>query len=292
MNSSSWFPLLENDDLENINYFEYFERVYSTSQMHNGELSPQVTNMFSTVPESAISEPNVIQFESNLDVMLEGNPLFIDCPETAESPNISVSCLKTVVDTLRKDNEALNRKNEDLQEDIKDLRKICFDIDCRVIQNSQYSRRENLIITGIPDSVDQKSLEKTVLSIIKSVGLNDISSYEITACHRLVKKEPKFSAPTIVRFINRKYVDFCLTNRRRLLENRYKLNGMNLRFYENLCRENEQVTEDCKALKFEGIIKNFTVRNGFTKIVKRNGQSCKIRHPSELHNMFKNFLVS
>ena len=123
------------------------------------------------------------------------------------------------------------------------------------------------------------------------IGDEDVSSYEITACHRLAKKDVKHPAPTIVRFTNRKHVEYCLRNRKLLLRYRNQLN-MNLRFFENLCSENESIVANCTKLKNEGIIKNYIVRNGFAKILHNNGTSKKIKHPEELHSLFRDFFDS
>ena len=110
-------------------------------------------------------------------------------------------------------------------------------MNCRLIENEQYSRRENLIISGIPENVSQDVLEPKVLQILETISLS-ITSYEIAACHRLKKHKSSFPAHAIVRFTNRKAVEFCLTNRERLIRNKQKLK-MNLRFYENLRESNE-----------------------------------------------------
>ena len=59
-----------------------------------------------------------------------------------------------------------------------------FNLDCRLIENEQYSRRENLIISGIPENVTEDALELKVLQILETIGLS-ITSYEIAACHGL-----------------------------------------------------------------------------------------------------------
>ena len=107
-----------------------------------------------------------------------------------------------------------------------------FNLDCRIIETEQYSRRESLVISGIPENISQKELEPNVLKILRSIGLVNMSSYEITACHR-----NKFPVKTIVRFTNRKVVEFCLKNRD---------------FYENLCRANKEIVRECYKLKKDG----------------------------------------
>ena len=60
-------------------------------------------------------------------------------------------------------------------------------MDCRLIHTEQYTRRECLVISGIPDNISQRELEGTVLHILHTVGVKFVSSYHISACHRLFK---------------------------------------------------------------------------------------------------------
>ena len=163
-------------------------------------------------------------------------------------------------------------------------------MDCKIIENNQYTRRESIIISGIPDNVTQDHLEETVVSVLRTFGLHSLSSYNISACHKLWKnKNDKFPARTIVRFTNRKMVAFCLKNRDRLLEIRKDIK-MNLRIYESLCVSNENVYKDCFNLKKYGIIKDYFLRNGFVKIVFADGNRVvKIKHPDDLYYYFKDY---
>ena len=185
-------------------------------------------------------------------------------------------------------NETL-KKIKSISSEVCYLQDELYKIDCRLIETEQYSRHENLIISGIPESIKQEVLEQKVINIMKTIGLN-ITSYEIAACHRLRKaKNSRYPAPTIVRFTNRKAVDFCLINRSRL--NRYKQElKLNLRFYENLCEANESVIHYCSKLKQSGIIYDFYLRNGFVKIIIDEGDKpINIRHPEDLFSQFEDF---
>ena len=123
-----------------------------------------------------------------------------------------------------------------------------YSIDCRVIETEQYPRRHNLVISGIPDSIRQHDLENKVLDILQAIGVN-ISNYEVIGCHRLYKpKNSKYPANTIIRFTNRKVVEFCIRNNDRLREVKKNIK-MNLRFHENLCQSNEKVFKWCSELK-------------------------------------------
>ena len=103
------------------------------------------------------------------------------------------------------------------------------------------------------------------------------------------KKHDKFPAQTIVRFTNRKIVNHCLRNRNILLEQKDYL-GMNLRFFESLCESNKNVYNECFNLKKKGFIEEYYIRNGFVKVIIKNGDKPKkIHHPDDLYYYFKEF---
>ena len=176
-----------------------------------------------------------------------------------------------------------------LNNDITELFEGLNNVDLKVLQLDQYTRRESLVISGIDDNVSQDHLEFTVLNILRSIGLFNVSSYEITACHRLFNKNKKFPARTIIRFTNRKIVEFCLRNRDKLYESRHELQ-MNLRFYEHLTECNESVYKECVQLAKYEIIDSYYIRNGFVKVVVNVGdRPIKIYHTASLDDRFKNF---
>ena len=52
----------------------------------------------------------------------------------------------------------------------------------------EYICRNNVKISGIPQSVSDNQLEEKVADILKTIDLN-ITSNEVEACHRLGKKK-------------------------------------------------------------------------------------------------------
>ena len=123
----------------------------------------------------------------------------------------------------------LELDNKKLTDEIYYLHREVFDLDCRLIECEQYSRRENIVISGIPNSIPQNQLENKVLDILNTIDCK-VTSYDIAAVHRIGgKKSSKYPTNTIVRFVNRRAAIFCIENRDRLLECR-KVLKMNLRF--------------------------------------------------------------
>ena len=69
----------------------------------------------------------------------------------------------------------------------------------------QYSRRNNVEISGTSNEVSDKNLEKKVIDICKESGI-DLNPYDTEACHRLPSRfvHTNNSKCVIVKFINRK----------------------------------------------------------------------------------------
>ena len=180
-------------------------------------------------------------------------------------------------------------KLENLNKDIEDLYDDLNSVDSKVLQLDQYTRRESIVISGIPKNVSQNNLENTVLYILRTIGCSGVSSYEITACHRLFNRNNKYPPRTIVRFTNRKTVNYCLLNREKLIELKQVLQ-MNLRFYDHLTDNNEDVLKECIQLQKYELIDSYYIRNGLVKIIVKPGDKpLKIYHPGHLYNKFRDF---
>ena len=186
-------------------------------------------------------------------------------------------------------NSPLNVPNciVDLQPIKDDLEKKILDLDVRLVEAEQYSRRENLIISGIPNSVKQKDLEQKVIDILGQIGVHIIPN-DITACHRLYSPPgSEFPAKVIIRFYNRKVVNFCLDHKDVLQQRAYDQLRMNLRFYDSVCSKNQESLRICKWLYQQKKIHDYYLRNGFVKIVAHeNGRPEKIKHPDFLRKKF------
>ena len=141
----------------------------------------------------------------------------------------------------------------DLQPLKDDFEKKMLELDMRLIECEQYSRRESLVISGIPEAITQNQLESTVIDILSYSGLN-VGPRDISACHRLFKHpRSKFPAKVVVRFCNRKVVNICLEHRDILQQKAFKNLRLNLRFYESLCSKNEETLRICNWLRKEQI---------------------------------------
>ena len=167
-----------------------------------------------------------------------------------------------------------------------------LELDTRLIEVEQYSRRENLIISGIPASVTQSQLQDKVIDILDLIGLKIVPE-DISACHRLYNSpNSPYPAKVVVRFCNRKVVNACLEHRDDLQQRAYDQLRLNLRIFDSICTKNQETLRICKWLKRENKIHNHYIRNGFVKVVnEENGRPWKVCHPDILRKRFENIPV-
>lgn len=257
------------------NLEEKFESSSTILRAENSELKSQWTEQ-------------IERMKTHLD-LLEQLSDHSGSHSTETSGNIDIN-INAINESSPSINGNASRHSDDvftdsIRTDIDELFDIFHDLDTRVIECEQYPRRENLIISGIPACVSQNELESTVINIIQELGFQ-IGPRDVSACHRLGRGRNGHPARVIVRFVNRKIVDFCLTNKKRLSELRGVLR-MNLRFFESLCARNEETLKLCNKLKDNGDINHFFIRNGFVKVVVEEGDSpWRISHPHVLRNEF------
>lgn len=229
---------------------------------------------------------------------------FEDAMEKMENNIIDqISSLKADVNSMK--DEFLNMKDviiKRLQDENELLRARCSKLEDKVVsletsvnQVEQYGRRNNIVISGIPDDIDDDELEDAVTSIMQDVEVV-VQSGDIEACHRIGKSDRKTSSKkTIVRFINRKYCKKALINRKKLRnvnsETKYNFSRNNQIFInENLTRSNESLAFCGRKLKKNGVIHSCFTKDGVVHI-KRTEQSkpLKVHHMNQLYDAFPEF---
>ena len=57
------------------------------------------------------------------------------------------------------------------------------------LNSLQYNRRESIEIHGIPEKIENKDLESYCLDVLEDIGVREVSSHDVHACHRLRSKK-------------------------------------------------------------------------------------------------------
>ena len=134
----------------------------------------------------------------------------------------------------------------------------------------QYGRRNNIEVSGIPDSVKDSCLEEKIISVFTSFGI-DVKSYNIGACHRIGKSRDS-SKKTIVHFFNRKFAKQAPYNRKKLKSiDKLTLGLTNDVFInENLTPMNNRIACNCRKLKRQSLISKTYTLNGMVYLISHN----------------------
>ena len=163
--------------------------------------------------------------------------------------------------------------NSKLHERVVSLERQCWG-------NSQYSRRECLEITGIPDSIGNDDLEETTIKIFDKLDVA-IDPSKTEDCHWLKSNGPK---KVIIKFARRKDANL-------IRKNKNKLKGMNLC---SIGVNNPVFTKiasvhitRCYGENAKNSIHAFWVSNGILRLkLTASGRVYVITHSQDLDELF------
>ena len=242
--------------------------------------------------------------ESTPTEVSASNDTIVDAPSQTNANTTQVSETATLIINLEKkitsrfdglDSGLLNLKDviiKNLQVENERLRKKVNVLENKILtleseHNSleQYGRRNNIAITGIPDSLPDQNLEEKVVDILNEVSVN-VPPKDIEACHR-VGVSKNSSKKTIVRFINRKHAKKTLISRKKLRKS--SSCNCNVFINENFTVKNKEIAFLGRKLKRSGHLNKICTRNRTVHISSpeiQKGKVLKIYHINDLFNLF------
>ena len=166
-----------------------------------------------------------------------------------------------------------------LRERVTSLERQCW-------SNSQYSRRECLELTGIPEASDNNTLESTVLKIFEKLEVN-LDPSDVEDCHWISSKNgPKW---VIVKVSKRKDASKIRSSKRQLKDMDLTCICINNPVYINdsLCTYYKMLWRKCKSLRMNTLIHSFWVTNGSIWLRSfENSRTNVITHLSDLEESF------
>ena len=152
--------------------------------------------------------------------------------------------------------------------------------------NAQYSKRETLEISGIPENIDDGELEGKVLTVLSKLDVN-IDPANVEACHWL--KSNNKGKKAILKLSRRKDSDEIRRVRSKLKTTDLKPIGVTTPVYINdsLCFYYKRLWSKCKKLWTNKFIFGYWVSNGSIKIRMSERFPVKvISHIVDLEKLF------
>ena len=113
-----------------------------------------------------------------------------------------------VIKRLQEDNARLRPKYDCLERRVDVLQSSIDDLE-------QYDWRNNLILSGIPDSVSDDDLGKTVAAILSDIHVQ-LTVNDVEAFNRIGQSDKNKSKKTIIRFVDKKPCRKILENKKEL----------------------------------------------------------------------------
>lgn len=217
--------------------------------------------------------------------------------ETFESNSDSMEEIKRSLNFMSEELTKLSKQQEQLiglMEEVKLLKVLLSDRDKRIAELEQkvddleqYTRRDDLVITGLDvkhrsyarvaanintteDSPHEEllTLEQQVVTFLQDKNI-DIKHEDISICHTLPTRSDKLKSSIVIRFISRK-------SRNNLIMQARKLKGTNVYINEHLTKKNGTIAREARLLKKHKKIAATWTRNGNIWIKIKEGTQARM----------------
>ena len=185
----------------------------------------------------------------------------------------SIADLKSGFRRLESELSISRSVNSKLCDTVTSLKRQCW-------ANNQYTRRECLEITGLPENTENGNLEELTLKVLNEIGVN-IDSRNVEDCHWVKTQGPK---KVIIKFSRRKDANKVRTDKKKLKGKNLTSLGINKPIYINdsLCTYYKIWTK-CKKLHDNQVIHAFWISNGSIKLkVSETGNVHIVTHDVDL----------
>lgn len=205
----------------------------------------------------------------------------------------SLTCiteLKATLDELRKELKLKTDILETLQVENSTLKTKLNETSIRLDLLETYTRVDNIIIKGVPDSFaevvtgsdsgpDPASSDNTlnqVLSLCQNNLLVNVDAADVSITHRLPKGNRDKYHPIIVRFTSRRVRDTVYRARKNLRYQFRTADGGGVYINEHLTKHHEGIFSECRKLMKARKIDTSWTWHGITYIKQTNGQIKRI----------------
>ena len=150
-----------------------------------------IFHLFILLIDFMMSSPDHVNTRSSRKMSLEDAIANLHSDLSEKITNLTTAVRSTKDEVINLNEKSIRR----LQDENKLHRAKCSKLENKIVslepsinQVEQYGRRNNIVISGIPDDISDNDLESTVVDIMKDVDV-DINSSDIEACQsKLVNK--------------------------------------------------------------------------------------------------------
>lgn len=213
--------------------------------------------------------------------------------DEADEIRQSLTALALDIANIREDQKKVLTLMEELRQANKQKDEIIRRLESRVEDLEQYSRMNNIIMTGlkikprsfasavtgtgeggVPSEEDTHSAEQQVVSFLQGRGVH-LDPEDLEACHALPSRHREAKPTIILRFANRK-------RKNELMKQGRNLRGTDVYLNDHLTKKNSEIAGKARHLKRNKKIQGTWVRNCRVFIKLNNDKVVVIREIDEL----------
>ena len=203
---------------------------------------------------------------------------------------------RTNEEMLRQEIEELRNEIKTIKDMLKEMKEFnphkhidrrTVEIERRLAEQEQYTRRECIEIVGLPEDINGEDLENHVVKTFDAAGVQ-VKRRDFHAIHRLKNRKI-----VIAKLVNRRDAIEILKNKKKLRhlsnDNKKKLKSQKIYVNESLCRPYRQLLGKCNALFKKEHLNSFYTINRKLKIAYDgdNGEEATvISHVQDLYDIF------
>ena len=188
--------------------------------------------------------------------------------------------MKENLDKLMKEKEEFNPRHN--------YQNRAVQIEKRLVEQEQYSRREYNELCGLPEDADEEDLVNLVVDAFE-VDEVPVTRRDFHAIHELRNKKV-----VIAKLVNRQDATKILRNKKKLREmnnqDQKKLKSRKIYVNETLCRTYRKLLGKCNALQKKKHMTSFYTINGKIK-KKYDDQTEEISHENDLIEIFGEAII-
>ena len=140
-------------------------------------------NSNNSISSSLVNTGEINDILANALRVSNMNQSFLD--RQIESSPVNVTLVDERLLYLERAIASMQNHTYGYQEEIIHLKEQVRILETEISKFQQYNRRESVEISGIPESITQENLEKSIITVLRRVGGWGLEHYEIAACHRL-----------------------------------------------------------------------------------------------------------
>ena len=254
-------------------------------------MNTEITSSHEHIDLPSLNKTNLLEEAISMKIQLNANKhtesimsVFLD---KLMGVTTKITILENTVAELQETNKIMNielenckKRNKKLSSNYDELCDEIYYMQKDISRVDQYSRRQNIDLSGIPKSIPHGKLKDKVIEILGKIWVV-VKPEEIVAVHRLNgKRYPN----VIIRFYDRNKVYACLKNKKELS----RIKEYNLYMTENLCENYKSIYDECTKLKAEGKIKRLWTTNGVVnfKFKDDDEKVTKVFHILDLDDHF------